>query len=131
MKITTDTTALQLASLMGPAYDERDGIVMRNLLNKRGITEIYSITGPLWVSLIAEVYEMREQKQTEFPADFEDWWDTSGTGTFDDAKYTWECAARAERKRIRDIIQAVGVQGNSDAWFDCVDTILEKIDAAL
>lgn len=34
----------------------------------------------------------------------------------------------AERERIRDIIKAVGVQGNHNEWFDCVDTILERID---
>ena len=34
----------------------------------------------------------------------------------------------AERERIRDIIKAVGVQGNSDDWFNACDTIMERID---
>lgn len=41
---------------------------------------------------------------------------------------SFEKGKQVERERIRDIIKAVGVQGNHSEWFDCVDTILERID---
>lgn len=31
------------------------------------------------------------------------------------------------RERIKQIIDEVGRQGNHDAWFDCCDTIMERI----
>lgn len=41
----------------------------------------------------------------------------------------WEAAQKAERERIKQIIDAVGVQGNHDEWFNCCDTIMERIDS--
>ena len=64
------------------------------------------------------------------PAGFDEWWSRN-------SKYCttphlthdcWTTAQQAERERIRDIIKAVGVQGNSDDWFNACDTILERID---
>lgn len=33
----------------------------------------------------------------------------------------------AERERILKIVEQVGIQGNHDVWFDCCDTIVERI----
>lgn len=43
----------------------------------------------------------------------------------------YEKGVQAERERICDIIKAVGMQGNHNELFECCETILERIDAAL
>lgn len=48
-------------------------------------------------------------------------------GLYLEFKRTWEAAQKAERERIKRIVQEVGRQGNHDAWFDCCDTIMERI----
>lgn len=44
------------------------------------------------------------------------------------ARQVWQAATNAERQRILSIIDAVGVQGNSDQWFEACDKIREAIN---
>ena len=44
-------------------------------------------------------------------------------------KKTWNAAQIAERDRIKNIVEQVGLQGNHDKWFDCCDMIMERIDS--
>ena len=39
----------------------------------------------------------------------------------------WTAGQKAERERIKRIVDEVGVQGNHDEWFDCCDTLRERI----
>jgi len=39
----------------------------------------------------------------------------------------WQAAQQTERERILKIVEQVGIQGNHDVWFDCCDTIVERI----
>ena len=43
------------------------------------------------------------------------------------AKHAWTAGQKAERERITRIVDEVGVQGNHDEWFDCCDTIRERL----
>jgi predicted oxidoreductase len=56
-------------------------------------------------------------------------WISRNSGRFVSPPEVWTAAQQAERERIRDIIKAVGVQGEHDKWFDACDAIMEKIDA--
>ena len=72
------------------------------------------------------------ERAEEPVADFDKWvfeQDVDNCGKIGLMELAWQAAKQAERERIRDIIKAVAVQGNSDAWFDACDTIMEKIDA--
>lgn len=41
----------------------------------------------------------------------------------------YNAGQQAERERVKEIIQAIGVQGEHDQWFDACDTIMQAIDA--
>ena len=41
----------------------------------------------------------------------------------------YEKGQQTERERIKEIIKAIGVQGEHDQWFDACDKIMEAIDA--
>ena len=67
---------------------------------------------------------------------FEEWWykkddDLYVLSTVDElrefAEEAWHAAQAAERERILQIVDQVGIQGNHNAWFDCCDTIVERI----
>jgi hypothetical protein len=59
---------------------------------------------------------------------FEEWWETKGCGGYYDAQAAWQAAQQAERERILKIVEQVGIQGNHNEWFDCCDTIVERIE---
>ena len=40
----------------------------------------------------------------------------------------WTAGQKAERERIKQIVDEVGRQGNHDAWFDCADAIAGRIE---
>ena len=63
---------------------------------------------------------------------FEEWWkDNAPTPTTFDEELrfmlAWITAQQAERERILKIVEQVGIQGNHNEWFDCCDTIVERI----
>lgn len=39
----------------------------------------------------------------------------------------WAVAQKAERERIKHIVEHIGLQGNHDEWFNCCDMIRERI----
>jgi len=43
------------------------------------------------------------------------------------AERVWQAAQEAERKKILEIVKKVGIKGNHNEWFDCCDTIVERI----
>ena len=72
-----------------------------------------------------------ERAEKQEALGFDDWWDTAGTGTFDDAKYIWGCAQQAERERVQSIIlgmdKTLGITWTPE-WTQCVNVIMEKIN---
>lgn len=58
---------------------------------------------------------------------FEAWWGDDPKHGVITAREAWKAAQKAERERIKKIVEQVGVQGNHDEWFDCCDTIIERI----
>lgn len=60
---------------------------------------------------------------------FEEWAATTGMShcEYSYAKHAWQAAQEAERERILKIVEQVGIQGNHNEWFDCCDTIVERI----
>lgn len=95
---------------------------------------------PLWKDVPATteyIYRLRDavEQAEKQEADFDTWFVKNYEGVFDLAIYdsikaAWTASQQAERERIRDIIKAVGVQGEHDKWFDACDAIMERIDAA-
>lgn len=59
----------------------------------------------------------------------DEWWEkqTMWPSESNTAKAAWQAAQEAERERILKIVEQVGIQGNHNEWFDCCDTIVEKI----
>lgn len=39
----------------------------------------------------------------------------------------WKAAQEAERRRIYQILDRVAIDANHSQWFDCCDTIVERI----
>lgn len=60
---------------------------------------------------------------------FEEWLEKSKICPcgYEAVRCAWEAAKESERERIKKIVEQVGVQGNHDQWFDCCDTIVERI----
>lgn len=64
--------------------------------------------------------------------DFDDWWEEKQYKYyFSEVKaiafQAYQAAQEAERERILKIVEQVGIQGNHNEWFDCCDTIVERI----
>ena len=62
---------------------------------------------------------------------FEDWMKKQDPAIIKDAFSAaagWSAAQVAERERIKEIIDAVGWKVKHDAWLDCCDVILERIE---
>ena len=62
--------------------------------------------------------------------DFEEWAKTQDPAFIRDvfsAAAAFQAAQQSERERITRIVDEVGVQGNHDEWFDCCDTIRERL----
>ena len=62
---------------------------------------------------------------------FEDWMKKQGPALVKDAFSSavgWSAGQAAERERIKKIIDAVGWKVKHDAWLDCLDVILERIE---
>lgn len=58
---------------------------------------------------------------------FEDWWGDDPKHGVITAREAWRAARKAERERIKKIVDEVGRQGNHNEWFDCCDTIMKRI----
>ena len=58
---------------------------------------------------------------------FEEYWGEDPDPGKITAKHAWNAGQAAERERITRIVDEVGVQGNHDEWFDCCDTIRERL----
>jgi hypothetical protein len=58
---------------------------------------------------------------------FEEYWGEDRNPGKITAKHAWNAGQAAERERIKRIVDEVGVQGNHDEWFDCCDTIMERL----
>lgn len=58
---------------------------------------------------------------------FEEYWGEDPDPGKITAKHAWNAGQAAERERIKRIVDEVGVQGNHDEWFDCCDTIRERL----
>jgi hypothetical protein len=44
------------------------------------------------------------------------------------AREMYQLGQKAERERIKQIIEEVSWQGDHDKWFDCVDALVERIE---
>jgi hypothetical protein len=44
------------------------------------------------------------------------------------ARDMYQLGQKAERERIKQIIEEVSWQGDHDKWFDCVDALVERIE---
>lgn len=93
-------------------------------------------TNYCFVDRVSELRAAVEEFERQEAVGFNEWLSTQKyTYQADDwleinfGKSAWTAAQQAERARIRDIIKAVGVQGEHDKWFECADAIMEKIDA--
>jgi len=64
---------------------------------------------------------------------FEDWAEQNNLSEYGKAcsRAAWQAAQEAERERILKIVEQVGIQGNHDVWFDCCDTVVERIKNGL
>ena len=86
-------------------------------------------TGDRWCA-IANLSAAVERAEKQEAVGFDEWFPTSGWNP-ECVEYileVWQAAQHAERERIKKIVEAVGVQGEHDQWFDACDTIMEKID---
>lgn len=64
---------------------------------------------------------------------FEEWIKTEPlTGITNDdyiiAWLGWIAGQKAERERIKQIVDEIGRKGNHDKWFDCADAIAERVE---
>ena len=59
---------------------------------------------------------------------FEDYWGRYPEPDKVAAEHAWNAGQAAERERIKEIINQVGVQANHNEWFDCCVTILKRIE---
>lgn len=89
-------------------------------------------SGDRWCA-IAHLRAAVDRAEKQEAVGFDWWWQRQGPkycwdSYAETARAAWTAAQQAERERIKAIIKAVGVQGNSDSWFAACDTILEKLD---
>ena len=71
-----------------------------------------------------------ERAEKQDVAEFEEWWGQTEIwpSEYTAAASAWIAAQLAERERIKDIVDTIGVQGEHDAWFDACVKIMEAID---
>ena len=69
--------------------------------------------------------------ELEDTMNFRDYWLTHQDGGLmphiDVAEEIWNAAQEAERRRIYQILDRVAIDANHSQWFDCCDTIVERI----
>lgn len=59
MQITNDTTTHQIAELMGPEADERDGRIMMGLISRECIVDTEEVSEAAWLALVEESQRIR------------------------------------------------------------------------
>jgi hypothetical protein len=59
MQITNDTTTRQIAELMGPDADERDGRIMMGLISRECVVDTEEVSKDAWLALVAESQRIR------------------------------------------------------------------------
>ncbi|HBO0859743.1 hypothetical protein KKY53_10870 [Pseudomonas aeruginosa] len=62
MKITNDTTTYEIAELIGPEADERDGRIMLGLISRECIVDTEEVSESQWLALIEESREIRRNE---------------------------------------------------------------------
>lgn len=62
MQITNDTTTWQIAELMGPEADERDGRIMMGLISRECIVDTEEVSQDAWLALIEESQRIRRSE---------------------------------------------------------------------
>ena len=65
MKITNDTTAYEVAELMGSEADELDGRIMMGLLSRECVVDTDDLSEDQWLALIDESQKVRREQEAE------------------------------------------------------------------
>ena len=64
MQITNDTTTHQIAELIGPEADERDGLILMGLISRECIVDTEEVSEEAWLALINESQSIRRAEDS-------------------------------------------------------------------